>query len=337
MCDRRSEGRAADSVEVVGDRFVLARDSVLVSDGRSRGGVAEAVHHGPEGSATGGGEGGAGVAKVVEPEAGDAGGRPASAAPATRSPTSLPTVWRRRAARALSVAQAPSSTSAWVGRLGGAALAGVETTGAPTRLQVGLSQDCLLGPLHAATNDGGGFFGGLELEGSVLESQGMGRGEANFRCPAPQLIGVVRLELADVEQTSGLAEEHDRVGMVALVAADAAVSGSGQGQSVKLERGGRERGSFRERPRFVTGIGGATVAVGGEGREGFGVAIGCGSARHGRPPEAWELSSAPMRVRDAGTRQPVRSCHFRATTEAYSRGLQRPGYSWWSPLTCVDA
>src|SRR5436853_2559174 len=56
LSDRRSEGRAADSVEVVGDRFVLARDTVLVADGRSRGGMTEAVHHGPEGSAAGGGE-----------------------------------------------------------------------------------------------------------------------------------------------------------------------------------------------------------------------------------------------------------------------------------------
>jgi len=73
-----------------------------------------------------------------------------------------------------------------VGRaVGRAALAGVEITGAPTRLQVRLSQDGLLGSLHAATNDGGGFFGRLELEGSVLESQGMGRGDANLRCPAP--------------------------------------------------------------------------------------------------------------------------------------------------------
>src|SRR2546423_1995072 len=35
--------------------------------------MTEAVHHGPEGSAAGGGESGTGVAEVVEPEAGDAG------------------------------------------------------------------------------------------------------------------------------------------------------------------------------------------------------------------------------------------------------------------------
>ncbi len=58
-----------------------------------------------------------------------------------------------------------------------------------------------------------------------------------------------------------------------------------------------------------------------EGREGVGVSIGCGRARHGRPPEARELSSAPMRVRGSGTR---RGCG-RATSVPLRR--RTPGVS----------
>jgi len=55
------------------------------------------------------------------------------------------------------------------------------------------------------------------------------------------------------------------------------------------------------------------VGVGGVGR-GLGWAWG----RHGQPPGARERSSAPMRIRGPEMRLRARSCHFRATTEAYS-------------------
>ncbi|MCA1842586.1 MAG: hypothetical protein LC792_05240 [Actinobacteria bacterium] len=88
--------------------------------------------------------------------------------------------------------------------------------------------------MHAPTDEDSFFLGVLQFECGFLEAPGMGRGQTNFRRSAPQHLRVVRHEPADVEQASGLTEEPGRVGVVALVAAAAAVSGSGHGQSVKL-------------------------------------------------------------------------------------------------------